>query len=290
MLAEQGTKETVGCLFQPWGKKWGLRGDPFLWDEMSTYFSKEPLPISASQLMALIEKSFAQLVGCPISHPLPSIYVERFDHGGLSGGHICCEFWREEVLPELHSRYLALKYMDTMRSPRMIDKPCRYESYPGGCRFGATCRFHHSKPVAHTNKPIISHWHYNYNTGHGSVDGANTMFARRSSPPLMTPIAASAASTGSTTGYSHRSYDKNESQPVSVSPKSVLELMNSHVENVGLEFIPTPALLLAAQTSNHLTSAHDYSNFGTSLGSTAIFNQRASCLPNNFHNLFHGQN
>jgi hypothetical protein len=243
MLNEQETKKNVGNLFQPWEKRWGLRGDPFLWDEMSKYLAKEPLPASASQLMELLEKSFALLVGCPISYPLPSVYVDRFDCGGLSGGHICFEFWREEVLPELHSRYLVLRYMDSMRSPRMIDKPCRYESYPGGCRFGATSQFHHSKPVVHTSKPINSHGCSNHNPGHRSVSGTKNKLLHRSGPHLlMTPTAASVFLPVPTIGYPR----KNENQFVAISPKSVLEFTNSRSGTLDLGFIPQPAPVYVA--------------------------------------------
>lgn len=143
------TTKSVGNLFAQWEDSWGLRGDPYLWEELSAFLSKEPLPASVSQLMALIEKAFSQLVGVSLSEGPSTAYVARYDHGGLSGGYVSCEFWRTKVLAELHRRYLSIKYTETAKSPRMIDKACRYEQYPGGCRFGATCRFHHSKPVVH---------------------------------------------------------------------------------------------------------------------------------------------
>lgn len=234
---DRDSKKTVGCLFQPWENKWGLRGDPFLWEEMTLYLSKEPLPASVSQLMALIEKSFAQLVGSSLTETSPSVYVERFDHGGLSGGHICYEFWKDEVLPELHRRYLALKYVDSMRSPRMIDKPCRYESYPGGCRFGATCRFHHSKPIAHTTKPIISHGHF----GHAHHQTSN----KRLSPPLNGMI-HNTLSTSSDSG--HFLTNQESSQSVSVSPKSVFEMMESaNVHDLNMDFLTKPASAASLQ-------------------------------------------
>jgi hypothetical protein len=142
------TRKYVGCLFQAWGDLWGLRGDPYLWEELAKLLSKEPLPATVSQLMALIERAFYQLVGSQLTDGSTSFFVDRYNHGGLSGGHVCGEFWRDKVLPELHRRYLTVKYADSTKSPRMIDKPCRYENFPGGCRYGASCRFHHARPIS----------------------------------------------------------------------------------------------------------------------------------------------
>lgn len=145
----------IGSLFQHWDKSWGLRGDPYLWDELRQLLLKEPLPASLTQLVALIEKSFEQLVGAPLSAPVDSIYVDRYNQGGISGGHVCLPFWRNEAIPEIQRKYLSIYKPATplssgrtflSKGPRFIDKPCRYEYYPEGCRFGETCRFRHSHP------------------------------------------------------------------------------------------------------------------------------------------------
>lgn len=159
---------TLGTLFAPWVQPWGLRGDPYLWEDLSNYLSKEPLPASVAQFLAIFENSFVHFVGASLSEPISSVYIERYNHGGISGGYVSFEFWRTTVLQELHRRYLSIKFVDSTalssnssvtapsvgsdskaKATRMMEKPCRYESYPSGCRFGTTCRFHHSKPVAH---------------------------------------------------------------------------------------------------------------------------------------------
>lgn len=129
----------MGVLFQEWTASWGLRGDPYLWEEMKDLLSREPLPASVNQLIALLERAFEQIVGCALSTPKKSVYVDRFDHGGMSSGHVCFEFWRDRVFPELQGKYLAIKTTQTA-----IAKPCRFEFYPEGCRYGASCRFRHS--------------------------------------------------------------------------------------------------------------------------------------------------
>lgn len=163
---------TTGVLFQEWTGSWGLRGDPCLWDEMGNALHKEPLPASVNQLNALLEHAFEQLVGAPITTPEDSVYIRRYDRGdGMSGGHVCIDFWRSRVFPELQRKYLMLKAsnalseplsMDLLSRPRplqlggqpepLISKPCRFEFYPEGCRYGTACRFRHTFPIKPAGK------------------------------------------------------------------------------------------------------------------------------------------
>lgn len=94
---------TVDGLFQetPW--QWGLRGDPHLWDAMLHHFVGVPCPHTPEGLASLIETAFEELTGHPISHP-GLFYVQAFDHGGMSAGHVSPEFWREKAVPFLQQR------------------------------------------------------------------------------------------------------------------------------------------------------------------------------------------
>jgi hypothetical protein len=157
-------------LFERDDLSWGLRGDPFLWEEMAQMLTEEPLPANLTQLITLIERSFEQLVGDSLHSPKQSIYVLRYDHGGVSGGYVCLKFWNSEIIPEIQLKYLEYRtavkpsaQLPTgfvMKGPRFIDKPCRYEFYPGGCRFGASCRFRHSDAIRvvpfHIGRSIMS--------------------------------------------------------------------------------------------------------------------------------------
>lgn len=96
--------KTMDALFRPRPRRWGLRGDPFLWDELSSLLAHMPLPVAASQFVGLIERSFLQLTGHPFSSVEP-FFVERLAHGGMSSGHVSPEFWRLEALPLLLRRY-----------------------------------------------------------------------------------------------------------------------------------------------------------------------------------------
>jgi hypothetical protein len=95
---------TIGELFleKPW--QWGLRGDPHLWQELAGHFAQTPLPSSPEQLEQLLTQAFETLTGHPISTE-KHIPVERFPRGGMSGGLVSPEFWRETAVPLLLTRF-----------------------------------------------------------------------------------------------------------------------------------------------------------------------------------------
>lgn len=98
---------TLSELFQPEPIQWGLRGDPYLWQEMSEALAALPLPPSEAQLAEILEATFERLIGLPTSAEESSVFVERHAHGGMSSGHISVKFWRETALPLLLARYHA---------------------------------------------------------------------------------------------------------------------------------------------------------------------------------------
>jgi molybdenum cofactor cytidylyltransferase len=54
------------------------------------------------------EQAFLSVSGQSLASADP-FYVERFDHGGMSGGGISPEFWREQAIPLLRARYVAAR-------------------------------------------------------------------------------------------------------------------------------------------------------------------------------------
>ena len=96
--------KTIGDLFQQKPGQWGLRGDPHLWQEMADHFADTPLPDSTERLEQLLTQLFESLTGQPITAE-KFIAVERFPRGGMSGGMVSPEFWRETVVPLLLTRY-----------------------------------------------------------------------------------------------------------------------------------------------------------------------------------------
>jgi hypothetical protein len=79
--------KTLAHLFQeePW--QWGMRGDPHLWREMKAALSSSAYPSTEEHLTALLEQIYQHLTGTPLTQREP-IYVERYNHGGMSGGYV----------------------------------------------------------------------------------------------------------------------------------------------------------------------------------------------------------
>ncbi len=99
------TIRRVSELFEPAPAQWGLRGDPWLWAEMAAQLSDLPLPADPAGLDALLAAQFQRLVGTPLDAPVASVFVARYDHGGMSSGMISLGFWRDTGLPLLRSRH-----------------------------------------------------------------------------------------------------------------------------------------------------------------------------------------
>lgn len=98
---------TIGALFADEPGFWGLRGDPYLWQEMRERLSLVALPASEADLVSSIEREFASITGHTLKDK-NDFYVERFYHGGMSGGYISGEFWVAVALPMLVQRYRCM--------------------------------------------------------------------------------------------------------------------------------------------------------------------------------------
>jgi hypothetical protein len=74
--------------------QWGLRGDPFLWNEMRTKIDTVNAPTTAKEFEDLLHKLFAELTG-EKAKPGRNIFVPRYDLGGMSRGLVSSDFWLE---------------------------------------------------------------------------------------------------------------------------------------------------------------------------------------------------
>jgi hypothetical protein len=90
---------------KPW--QMGLRGDPFLWNEMKDTFGELDISESEEEFLALFAQTYQNLTGKPLSNKEP-IYVERYAHGGMSSGLVCPEFWNGKGLEFLKEKYQKL--------------------------------------------------------------------------------------------------------------------------------------------------------------------------------------
>lgn len=99
---------TVGDLFCEEPTQWGLRGDQYLWQELSERLAEFGLPVSVIDLHRLLENSFWEATGQCIAF-CGEFQVERFSHGGMSSGYIAGDFWRQKGFPLIVNRYLEVK-------------------------------------------------------------------------------------------------------------------------------------------------------------------------------------
>lgn len=103
----QGQK-TLSRIFQDEPARWGLRGDPYLWREMKATVDRYAYPDTEEQLTVLLEKIYQQLTGTSPANRDP-VFVEKFSHGGMSSGYVSPQFWVEQAIPLLRTRYRESK-------------------------------------------------------------------------------------------------------------------------------------------------------------------------------------
>lgn len=88
---------------------WGLRGDPYVWEEMSRHLAHQPMPASRDEALRQLNRCFEIVVGVSVNDARSgtSVYVEKFAHGGMSSGHVDLQTWREKLLPMLANRIMS---------------------------------------------------------------------------------------------------------------------------------------------------------------------------------------
>ena len=89
-------------------QQWGLRGDPFLWEELKAAFQKINVPVSALELERLLHQYFNELTGEPPKRG-KTIFVERYSKGGMSSGKVSSDFWLETGFATVIQRHIAME-------------------------------------------------------------------------------------------------------------------------------------------------------------------------------------
>jgi hypothetical protein len=99
----------VADLFFPEPGRWGLRGDPGVWQAMCDHLSGTYLPPLLAEVEAMLYAAFNRVVGVDLATAVePSVYREEFAHGGMSSGSIHLDTWRAELIPLLVDRARSL--------------------------------------------------------------------------------------------------------------------------------------------------------------------------------------
>lgn len=101
-------RAVVADLFRDPPVQWGLRGDPFLWDDMRSHLENLKIPETSSELDAILGKAFRELTGHSMSEEC-DFHLEKYSHGGMSSGYISMEFWNGQARQVLHERFIDLR-------------------------------------------------------------------------------------------------------------------------------------------------------------------------------------
>ena len=88
---------------EPEPDQWGLRGDPYLWQELKEQLGMAPAPDTEQELVALLGRTIKGLLGEPFTMD-GQYFVDRFAHGGMSSGWVSGEWWLVKGIPLLVKR------------------------------------------------------------------------------------------------------------------------------------------------------------------------------------------
>lgn len=95
----------VSEIFAERPERWGLRGDPFLWERLEKRFGGVPVPYPPEELRRNILRELELLFG---EEPSAGkiCFVPEFAkvHVGMSTGGISADFWLETAIPLLVER------------------------------------------------------------------------------------------------------------------------------------------------------------------------------------------
>lgn len=99
----------VSVIFNERPKRWGLRGEPFLWSDLENVFSELLMPCTEDEFIFKMEEYFFKLTGHKLDEN-NNFYMEKYSKGGMSSGYICPRVWREKLIPLLVKRLLKYNW------------------------------------------------------------------------------------------------------------------------------------------------------------------------------------
>lgn len=85
-------EKDLSVIFERKPRRWGLRGDPYLWDEMKGLCVGDSLDIDDYGIAHFVSEYFEKTTGQPLTYDAQA-YVERLAHGGMSSGSVSGSFW-----------------------------------------------------------------------------------------------------------------------------------------------------------------------------------------------------
>ncbi len=86
---------------------WGLRGDPYLWNDLKEHFAAFSIPFPEEDFIREMGRAFETITGGKMEEK-DFIHVSQYEHGGMSSGMVSPEFWQNTALPLLIERLRVL--------------------------------------------------------------------------------------------------------------------------------------------------------------------------------------
>lgn len=90
--------ESVSIIFKKRPTQWGLRGDPFLWDDLEKLYSQFILPMTRECFEDILNSFLTNLLK-EAEYKNGVIYVKRYAHGGMSSGCVNLIEWELKRRP-----------------------------------------------------------------------------------------------------------------------------------------------------------------------------------------------
>ncbi len=91
---------------RPW--QWGLRGDPYMWDDLQSRCMGKSADMDEYDLAHMVFDFFEETTGEALSMDSRP-YVEKYAHGGMSSGGLSGEFWISKGIPMLVENLRRIK-------------------------------------------------------------------------------------------------------------------------------------------------------------------------------------
>lgn len=86
--------------------QWGLRGDPYLWNELCHVVGAQARPADPAAFRRLLVSWIERLTGSDLTaESANEVRVRRYPTQGMSGGWVSTSFWRDTGLPLLVERF-----------------------------------------------------------------------------------------------------------------------------------------------------------------------------------------
>ena len=93
----------VSAIFEDIPSSWGLRGDPYFWEDLKQHFENYKLPYSVRDFETEVSKFFYEISGEPLTKDC-KVYIAKYAHGGMSSGMVSGSFWLDHGIPLLVER------------------------------------------------------------------------------------------------------------------------------------------------------------------------------------------